>query len=82
MFIVLRGTTFTFLFTLGLVKLIKSQVIRAIKYGNVPRKLIKKKETKKSAFSEIRLFLLIITLENHLLELHEIWHENTLGNIK
>ena len=27
------------------------------------------------AFSEMRLFL-----ENHLLELNEIWHENTLEN--
>ena len=26
-------------------------------------------------FSEIRLFL-----ENHSLEFHEVWHENTLGN--
>ena len=63
------------LFTLGLVKLIRPQVIKAIKYGNVPRKLIKKKqkkETKKLAFSEIRLFL-----ENHLLEFRENWHEDT-----
>ena len=29
----------------------------------------------KIALSEIRLFL-----ENHSLEFHEIWHENTLGN--
>jgi len=29
----------------------------------------------KIALSELRLFL-----ENHSLELHEIWHENTLGN--
>jgi len=29
----------------------------------------------KFALSEIRLFL-----ENHSLEFHEIWHENTLGN--
>ena len=37
---------------------------RAIKYDNVPRK-----KRKKRAF-----------LENHLLEFHEIWQENTLGN--
>ena len=29
----------------------------------------------KIALSEIRLFV-----ENHLLEFHEIWHEDTLGN--
>jgi len=29
----------------------------------------------KIALSEIRLFL-----QNHSLEFHEIWHENTLGN--
>ena len=29
----------------------------------------------KIALSEIRLFL-----ENHSLEFHETWHENTLGN--
>ena len=49
--------------------LIRPQVIKEIKYGNVPRKLIKKKERneKKIAFSEIRLFL-----KNHLIEFHEI----------
>ena len=58
-------------------KEIRPQVIKALKHGNVPRKLIKKKEkkeTKKIAFSEIRLFL-----ENHLLEFCEIWLEDTLG---
>ena len=33
--------------TLGLMKLIRHQVIKTIKYGKVPRKLIKKKEKKK-----------------------------------
>ena len=32
--------------TLGLMKLIRHQVIKTIKYGKVPRKLIKKKEKK------------------------------------
>ena len=60
--------TYTALFTFALMKLIRPQVIKALKYGNVPRKLIKQKEKEKFeklAFSEIRLFL-----ENQLLEFH------------
>ena len=49
-------------------KLIRPQVIKALKYGYVLRKLIKQKEKEKFeklAFSEIGVFL-----ENKLLEFH------------